>query len=93
MYNGPRIHDTQVMEAPLAEQASQLLEPFIIHYVAGQVVGLSVRAGDEEWTINIKEGLASLLQMCHTCSLLHSSVLRYIIPVGTEPNSEAGKMV
>jgi hypothetical protein len=63
MYNGPRIHDKQVMEASLAEEASQLLEPFIIHYGAGQVVGLSVRAGDEEWAINIKQGLASLLQI------------------------------
>jgi hypothetical protein len=63
MYNGPRIHDTQVMEAPLPNQASQLLEPFVIHYDAGQVVGLSVKAGEEEWAINMKRGLASLLQM------------------------------
>jgi hypothetical protein len=51
------------MEAPLPEQASQLLEPFIIHYDAGHLVGLSVKAGEEEWTINIKQGLASLLQI------------------------------
>ncbi|KDR09150.1 uncharacterized protein LOC110838941 isoform X2 [Zootermopsis nevadensis] len=63
MYNGPRIHDTQVVETPLPEQASQLLQQFIIHYDAGQIIGLSVKAGEDEWAINMKRGLASLLQL------------------------------
>jgi len=63
VYNGPRIHDTEVVETPLPEQAHQLLQPFIIYYDAGQVVGLSVNAGEEEWAINMKRGLASLLQL------------------------------
>jgi hypothetical protein len=63
MYNGPRIRDTQVVETQLPEQASQLSQPFIIHYDAGQVVGLSVKAGEEDWAINMKRGLASLLQL------------------------------
>jgi hypothetical protein len=48
---------------PLPEQASQLLQPFIIHYDAGQVIGLYVKAEEEVWAINMKRGLASLLQL------------------------------
>jgi hypothetical protein len=62
-YNGPRFGDRTVMKMPLPEQASQLLQPFIIHYYEGQVVSLSIKAGEEEWAINTKRGLASLLQL------------------------------
>jgi hypothetical protein len=62
-YTGPTIHDAPVVGTPLPEQANQLLQPFIIHYYEGQVVGLSVKAGEEEWSINMKRGLVSLLQL------------------------------
>lgn len=39
------------------------MQPFIIHYYEGQAVGLSVQAGEEEWSINMKRGLVSLLQL------------------------------
>lgn len=66
-YTGPRSHDTPITETPLPEQASQLLQPFLIHYFEGEVVGLSVKAGEKEWSINMKRGLVSLLQL----DLLH----------------------
>ena len=66
-YTGPRSHDTPIVATPLPEQASQLLQPFIIHYYEGQVVGLSVKAGEEEWSINMKRGLVRLLQLDLLC--------------------------
>jgi hypothetical protein len=66
-YTGPRSHDTPIVETPLPEQAGQLSQPFLIHYIEGKVVGLSVKAGEEEWSINMKRGLVSLLQL----DLLH----------------------
>jgi len=66
-YTGPRSHDTPIVETPLPEEASQLSQPFLIHYVEGKVVGLSVKAGEQEWSINMKRGLVSLLQL----DLLH----------------------
>jgi hypothetical protein len=66
-YTGPRSHDTPIRETPLPEQASQLSQPFLIHYFEGQVVGLSVKAGEEEWSINMTRGLVRLLQL----DLLH----------------------
>jgi len=66
-YTGPRSHDTPIVETPLPEQASHLLQPFLIYYSEGKVVGLSVKAGEEEWSINMKRGLVSLLQL----DLLH----------------------
>jgi hypothetical protein len=62
-YNGPSVSDTPVVKTPLPEQARQLLQPFIIHYYEGQVVNLTIRAGEEPWAINLKRGLASLLQL------------------------------
>ena len=43
------------------------MQPFLIYYSEGKVVGLSVKAGEEEWSINMKRGLVSLLQL----DLLH----------------------
>lgn len=62
-YNGPGISDTPLAKTPLPEQASQLSQPFIIHYYEGQVVSMSIQAGEEQWAINMKRGLASLLQV------------------------------
>ncbi|XP_033607997.1 uncharacterized protein LOC111866074 isoform X3 [Cryptotermes secundus] len=62
-YNGPSISDTPVVKVPIPEEASQLLQPFIIHYHEGQVVSLTINTGEEQWAINMKRGLASLLQL------------------------------
>jgi hypothetical protein len=62
-YNGPSISDTPVVETPLPDEASQLLQPFVIHYYEGQVVNLTVKAGEVPWAVNMKRGLASLLQL------------------------------
>lgn len=62
-YNGPSFSDIPVVKTPLPEEASQLLQPFIIHYHEGQVVSLTIKAGEEQWAINMKRGLASLLQL------------------------------
>jgi hypothetical protein len=62
-YNGPSISDNPVVKTPLPEQASQLLQPFIIHYYEGQVVNLTIKAGEEPWAVNMKRALASLLQL------------------------------
>ncbi|XP_069680724.1 vitellogenin isoform X2 [Periplaneta americana] len=62
-YNGPKMHYNPSLYTPVPDHASQLLQPFIIQYNAGHVEDLSVKAGEEEWAINMKRGLASLLQL------------------------------
>lgn len=79
-YNGPSISDTPVVKMPVPEEASQLLQPFIIHYHEGQAVSLTINAGEEQWASNMKRGLASLLQLdlshMHTPAFVSTEVHR-----------------
>ncbi|KAJ9599526.1 hypothetical protein L9F63_009998, partial [Diploptera punctata] len=54
----------------------QLLQPFILHFEEGKLVALSVKAGEDEWAINMKRGIAGLLQLDPEALLYPTTTLK-----------------
>ena len=62
-YTGPTDHHTDLVYTSPPEEAKQLLHPFVLHVEEGKLTGMSVEASEDEWAVNMKRGIAGLLQL------------------------------
>jgi len=62
LHNGPEalLHTVKFLKKP---EVAPLEKPFKISYLNGKVTGFDADASDSEWSINIKKGLATTLQL------------------------------